>query len=38
MIVENSTGDIVFHRDMDGNIDVIDHERCPGINEPKKKR
>ena len=38
MIIENSTGDIVFHRDMDGNIDVIDHERCPGINEPKKKR
>lgn len=38
MIVENSTGDIVFHRDMDGNIDVIDYERCPGINEPKKKR
>lgn len=37
MIVENSTGDIVFHRDMDGNIDVIDHERCPGINEPKKE-
>lgn len=37
IIIENSTGDIVFHRDQNGNIVVFDKERCPGINEKKKQ-
>ncbi len=36
IIIENSTGKIVFHRDLTGNIVILDEERCPGINEKKK--
>ena len=37
IIIENSTGDVVFHREPNGEITMMDDKRCPGINEPKKK-
>ncbi len=36
IIIENSTGKIVFHRDLDGDIIVLDETNCPGTNEKKK--
>lgn len=36
IIIENSTGKIVFHRDLDGDVIVLDETNCPGTNEKKK--
>lgn len=36
IIIENSTGDVVFHRDTDGNVTMMDNDKCPGVNESKK--
>lgn len=37
MIIENSSGDVVFFRGTDGKITMWDEKRCPGSNEKKKK-
>jgi len=37
MIIENSSGDVVFFRGTDGKITMWDEKRCPGTNEKKKK-
>ena len=36
IIIEDSSGDVVFHRTPDGEGGVLDEGRCPGINERKK--
>jgi hypothetical protein len=36
IIIENSTGDVVYHREPSGNTVTLDWKRCPGINEKKK--
>ena len=36
IIIENSTGDVVYHREPNGNTVTLDRKRCPGINEKKK--
>ena len=37
IIIENSTSDVVLHRNVDGEIITLDESRCPGINEKKKQ-
>ena len=37
MIIENSSGDVVFFRGTDSKITMWDEKRCPGTNEKKKK-
>lgn len=36
VIIENSTGEIVFRRRIDGVVDIFLKHKCPGINETKK--